>query len=1745
MKEHRHLDAIRLADTLRKRLVDFTMDDQYVRDEQLRDICKRIWEGRPEDGGLISDLWVEGAFAAKSSGETLRDLVEREIFNRKLCAHLDEHIPADRPLYLHQREAIVRASRGDNPAMLITASTGAGKTEAFLLPMLNELYTRERRGRGVQCIILYPMNALVNDQVERLYELLQKQSHLKLFHFTSETPERIKDIKPRPKYDSCRIISRQQARGLEDEEGNVTSGGAQPDILITNYSMLEYMLCRPQDSVFFGSGLRCLILDEAHLYTGTLAAEITLLFRRLLVRCGVKSEEVMQIATSATIGRDDNEELRSFASTIFSKPIEQVEVIVGEMARVEMPESVSPTTLLQVDELVRMELLTASTISIDKEYQPSLAEDRQQCEVLESNLPRLVGVEVVQSAVEKSKNTPAILLYYALRHSPIIQRLEEILWRERRLRLSKLASELWGDGGGEATKATLKLLQMGAAARLRVGDLPLLPHRIHLLVRSAGGLGVCVNPACTAPEELKLDRLGAVTGNVTDRCRYCNSVVLSIVRCSNCGEWLVAGTYSQGKYSAAKFVERSAALSPLVECEYLSLERPEEKPKEFAIDPSTGERTYVGTRFYSVERCQRCGVNQEMLKPFVVGRNISLSIISEAILSELPEYPSKNNIWLPARGRRLLAFSDSRSSAAKLGPSLSRQHELQLIRAALATELRNSPVSEKVLKYKQNEVTRREVELEHNTDPTVRTTIQRELEGAKKELRQAEVGRPLREWVDEIDRKEREEAKDSQYVKRLHELVDLKSSVNHQIPWSQEKWEDNYKKVLEDLEFNICREIARRASGQIMLESIGLAEITYPGLSELTVPDELLGQLPTNRVREAIKSCWLDYLAALCDTLRSDGVCTLGNDEEDLRYHTLNLIGKWASKEREDGRKLVPFIGGTKEQLRRYFTAQILVSCGVAEGADELAITILRTAFHQLLKKGESGSLDWVQVDDRETRFGSAKAIRLNLKHLAIRSPLKVYRCQVTGHIWPRSVLGFAPETRCRKSLVEVTQEELDRDPRVGRLRSELQNSEIFKMGLWAEEHSAQLAPSENRRIQDLFKAGVRNILSSTTTLELGIDIGGLNAVLMSNVPPGKASYLQRSGRAGRRADGSSIVVTFSRHIPFDREVFNRFGDYLDRPLKQPVVLLDRERIARRHFNSFMLGEFFRELLPKDTHVGAMTAYGKMGRFTARRRLVNNTILDPKPVELPAKLPEWLVPKGNCGLDSYFLDFLRYVKDSAETKYKVAVKRLFEGVPLLQNTDWEELLCGTIKKFQSEVKSWCDDYDEILCAWQYAEDNSYRRQVKAITYQLELLYNCTVIEALSDHQVLPRYGFPVNVHRLKVVTDGKYEDWNERQEDRFRLERGGVLALREYIPGSQLIAGGRIITSRGLLKHWTGAEINQGAGLRWVLAECERKHTFYGLTDPKECVFCSGRVENRHFLLIPSHGFSTAAWDPPRIGTEVRYVGRIEQTTISLRTDSDRSVQSNFASIHGLTAVYQEGGEILVFNRGKKCRGFIICSKCGYTESESKNGEISDFFRLHPPLNSNNEHIRCLKADDTCYMRHMILGARECTDLLLLDFSGCLSHLRNSRALVYTLTYALKIAGARLLNLDTRELGVLVVPTGERGEGLGGVVYDNMPGGAGHVLELRELGREWLELVLKILYVDERHHKICKSSCLDCLLTFDSGDGSENQMCRELAYGVLEAMLRGWALPTDSQIGQGVVQTQRPQVNPPKRRPRR
>ncbi len=913
------------------------------------------------------------------------------------------------------------------------------------------------------------------------------------------------------------------------------------------------------------------------------------MLRRLLDRCERTPEQVLQIATSATIGRDIPGELEAFAAQLFTKDRSLVEVIRGQATRIPLLTEAPPQTVPSVSAIIEYDWLGGPTIELDVQSDATLIVNADMCRTLSESLSLLVDETKVKEAYRSCDSIPAVLLHDALGCSPLLHKIESILWERKRLSLSDLTLQVWGTTYEDAARATALLLQMGAAARKKVSDYPLLPNRIHMLARPTDGLVVCLNSACSGPDYLKLDGFGCIAEGLRDRCIYCQSATLSLYRCDNCGTWVVAGVFDEmhlflKPVLSSKLSDRIKYVVPRL---YPGAEH-------IVLDIASGRCDGRGTYkciLYIIKECPHCNNDASGdWKPFAQSPSLALSILAESVLADLPEYPTAYNRWLPARGRRMLVFSDSRQGAARLGPRLTRQHEIQLVRAAMVQCLRgNYPiVDEAVIQDFQADIDRLERQLAQSTlTPAQRQQKEWQLSQARQYLTNAQVGGVMADWVRAMTR-----------VPVVQELIDTETSWKHDaVLWSQraeDSWHDNARHVHERLKFLLAHEFARPTQRQISLETLGLAEVTYPGLDELTIPPGLLGTLPTASAREQLRNSWTSFLAALCDTLRTDGVITLGSDEEDRKYQFSNLIGYWCAEENDLTTRSARFVGATTKQRRRKFAAEVLRKCGISDSQiDRYATQLLSAAFCQL-RDNAGSTLTWLETRQRQSKSGAVWAIRIKFTELGLRYPLTLYRCPTTGHVWVREVLGCAPESGC-VGLEQVDDDMLDKDPRIMRQRREFTSSPVFDIGLWAEEHSAQLSPRENRRLQDLFKAGVRNILSSTTTMELGIDIGGLNAVLMGNVPPGKANYLQRAGRAGRRSDGSSIVVTFCHPQPFDREVFLRFGEYLGRQLRSPRVFLDRKRIVTRHSHAFLLGNFFREIYPPNIHVGAMKAFGNMG----------------------------------------------------------------------------------------------------------------------------------------------------------------------------------------------------------------------------------------------------------------------------------------------------------------------------------------------------------------------------------------------------------------------------------------------------------------------------------------------------------------------------------------------------------------------
>ena len=216
-------------------------------------------------------------------GATVRDLVKQGVLHAE-CDRIfrkGKEQGKDQPLQFHQHQldAILAAQSGGN--YVLTTGTGSGKSLAYIVPIVDHVL-RHGSGRGIQAIIVYPMNALANSQAGELKKFLQ-------------------DGYPEGKSP----VSFARYTGQENEEQRQAILSHPPDILLTNYVMLELIMTRPRERRFIerARGLRFLVLDELHTYRGRQGADVALLMRR--VRDRLATGELQFVGTSATLASEE------------------------------------------------------------------------------------------------------------------------------------------------------------------------------------------------------------------------------------------------------------------------------------------------------------------------------------------------------------------------------------------------------------------------------------------------------------------------------------------------------------------------------------------------------------------------------------------------------------------------------------------------------------------------------------------------------------------------------------------------------------------------------------------------------------------------------------------------------------------------------------------------------------------------------------------------------------------------------------------------------------------------------------------------------------------------------------------------------------------------------------------------------------------------------------------------------------------------------------------------------------------------------------------------------------------------------------------------------------------------------------------------------------------------------------------------------------------------------------------------
>ncbi|MBM3318548.1 MAG: DEAD/DEAH box helicase, partial [Candidatus Eisenbacteria bacterium] len=420
-------------------------------------------------------------------------------------------------LYAHQQEAIEHILAGRNT--IVSSGTGSGKTEAFLLPILD--HCLRHPGPGIRALILYPMNALANDQYERFARFLAGTG-VTFARYTGDTPESeeaaAKQGKERRPETLCReaIWYREEIRRPQTH----------PNILMTNYAMLEFLLLRKEDRQLFDESLRFLVLDEVHTYGGARGVEVACLIRRLKEHTEKLDGGLHCIGTSATVRGRDKEAVASFATELFGEPFSGEHVVT---------ETYEPP-------VIREDL-----------YLPPAAE------IEPADLRHLHGLEDPAAIASfcRAHVAPgwpvggldaadiAEFLGALLSRNALFREIERILAEPCSLdevtRCLRTGLEPAAQRGGESEPpADARTLRPGTdeaylrreveaylllGARARLNGQPLIRPKVHMFWRGLQGFSRCSRPGC-----------GRLQAELIDRCPECNARCLPLEVCRSCGQ---------------------------------------------------------------------------------------------------------------------------------------------------------------------------------------------------------------------------------------------------------------------------------------------------------------------------------------------------------------------------------------------------------------------------------------------------------------------------------------------------------------------------------------------------------------------------------------------------------------------------------------------------------------------------------------------------------------------------------------------------------------------------------------------------------------------------------------------------------------------------------------------------------------------------------------------------------------------------------------------------------------------------------------------------------------------------------------------------------------------------------------------------------------------------------------------------------------------------------------------------------
>jgi Domain of unknown function (DUF1998)/Helicase conserved C-terminal domain len=734
------------------------------------------------------------------------------------------------------------------------------------------------------------------------------------------------------------------------------------------------------------------------------------------------------------------------------------------------------------------------------------------------------------------------------------------------------------------------------------------------------------------------------------------------------------------------------------------------------------------------------------------------------------------------------------------------------------------------------------------------------------------------------------------------------------------------------------------------------------------------------------------------------------------------------------------------------------------------------------------------QLQEHRLIVSAKSGYQLNWEKLNVFETVKDWyqcdRCQQNFHVPNLSLvenptlnIRGCPTFRCKGTLKTYSPEQ------IAQSRAEHHQqyviTEKLPLPLRSQEHTAQLSTGELEKRENLFRRGQINMLSCSTTLEMGVDIGELQAVALRNFPPHVSNYQQRAGRAGRRTDGVAITLMYGQRRPHDRYYFDDPAKLIAGNNQIPAVDKNNVQIQERHIRAELLAAF---LADKD---GRGAEKIKLGGFLSL-----------------------LIDSANSSATSMVDEFQLWLKDNSAQQ--IAQKWLIRLNSSNREGEILEDFRAAIEKFRAEIsiewESLNSPLQEIL---NYISTESDRNKRKALENRRDSLENALdkiasrrLHDAFVQASILPIYGFPIDVVRLLTEESSEFKS----HQDKHRLERDRRMALGEYAPGQKIVVDDRVYESVGIV----GPQKLE-AKYYWVCKSCNHFQSSMKPETIEECPSCYQEIKSvaqqkmklykipKSFMTDWSHKAEiTPHLKPQRQGTSEVFLAQDGQdVTVFDRKFYQLKVGSN--------------GTFFLANQGRD-KGFAICS-CGrdLTALVVKDRQQKAKSKKSKNAASNDISVTALKhknpmtgRDCRPWYEEIHLGHEFRSDLLKISFSQaanppyCRPEVKNfvdgstvssvseessGGGLNFwrSLNYALLAAAALVIDVPRNELDGLFRP-GDKGS-TEIVIYDNVPGGAGYS---KRIASRFPEILAKAYEICSDGWCDCGKSCYECLRTYSN-----------------------------------------------------